>query len=489
MSPRYFLFNDKERQAIWPKGKNLNILFNLDPYCTRIRPWISSRLKVGFQLLSSLQKAEYFKVNYRFFGSTNVTDEFADYDDPKNHLITLTQKELLQCFDYSFRKAYREVFLNSPQETPKEYADICARALDNFVPDVIFGYGPTNYLRHLYPQSAVIHFDAGFLSRAPYPSFIWLDPLGLIGEGVLGKYWDEIKSIDYSDEEIEFAHWIWTDMFIKPQNKQNPLATVLPKILRPDRKLFLIATQITEYYNFYGCCDYDDQIHFINDALSELPEDCQIIITMHPRNKQKLRAYVTELAAEDARIIDEDQIYDTPMTTQSILPFCDGAVCISSSVGIQAKMWGVPLACPGESHLTKMCDTRDISRLHECDTSLDGKRARRDEIAAYVYFAAGRQSVHEADWYTPEHLVDIVINWLDCAARNTDPLAYFDRLGNRDFQKAKETIVNNLVDLTPERLETWRLAEKGLLKQNEKGRRASTSIWRRLASKVKHLAR
>lgn len=281
----------------------------------------------------------------------------------------------------------------------------------------------------------------------------------------MGKYWDEILSYRYSQGEIEYANWMWEKMFIERQNSQNPMAGFLPNLRQANTKLFIIATENDEWYNFYGGCNYDDEIHFINHSMSQLPDNCQVIVTIHGWNEQKLRVHISDLAKEDTRIIDDDRVYDVPFTSQSILPYCDGVICISSGVGLQAKMWGVPLACPGKSHLTRMSDTADISKLHEFDTRPEAKQARRNEIAPYVYFAAARQSVHqEAEWYNPEPLVDIVLNWLDCAARGVTPLEYFERLGNRDFERARATVMKDLVDLTPERLEIWRLSEKGLLK-------------------------
>lgn len=486
MQEKYFLLNDEERQSIKPRGSKLNVLFNLDPYTTKMRNVAISRLKVGSQLLDALKKAEYFHIDYRFLGATSFADALKGYSDLQSHFVSLTQRELLECFDHSFRLAYRSVFLNSPEETPEALAQSCRRALGDFVPDIILAFGPTDYLRSLYPESAIIHFDSGFISRAPYPKFWGLDPLGHQGQGVVGKYWDQIQCGNYGEEEIAYANWVWDDMFLKRQTAQNPMADLLPNLLDPRKKLFLIPTQNSEWYNFYGSCDFDDEVHFINHAMSRLPDDCQVIITMHGWNEQRLRADISDLAAEDSRIIDDDRIYDVPFTSQPILPYCDGVICISSGVGIQAKMWGVPLACPGESHLTRMCDTTDVSKLHEFDSSPEGKQARRDEIAGYVHFAAARQSVLESDWYDPEHLVDIVLNWLDCASQNAEPLAYFHRLGNRDFQRARETTLKNLVDLTPDRLERWRLAEKGL----PVPRKATPLIRRvlgvrRLASKLK----
>ena len=472
MQPKHFFLDDEERQSIRPKGSKLHVLFNLDPYSARMRNVVVSRLKEGEQLLSSLRNSEYFDLDYRFFGSTSFVDALKGYSDLQSHFVSLSQSELLECFDHSFRLACRSVFLNSPEETPEVFAQSCLRALGDFVPDIILAFGPTNYLRCLYPETAVIHFDSGFISRAPYPRFVGLDPLGHQGQGVVGKYWDQILHGSYSEEEIAYANWVWDDMFLKRQTAQNPMAELLPHLVDPGKKLFLIATQNSEWYNFYGSCDFDDEIHFINHSMSRLPDDCQVIITMHGWNEQRLRAQISDLAAEDSRIIDDDRIYDVPMTSQPILPFCNGVICISSGVGIQAKMWGVPLACPGESHLTRMCDTTDVSKLHKFDPSPEGKQTRRDEIAGYVHFAAAQQSVLQSDWHDPEHLVDIILTWLDCASQNAEPLAYFHKLGNRDFQQVREATLKNLVDLTPDRLEIWRLAEKGLLKQVQRSSRS-----------------
>lgn len=93
--------------------------------------------------------------------------------------------------------------------------------------------------------------------------------------------------------------------------------------------------------------------------------------------------------------------------------------------------------------------------------------------------------------YKPDGLVDIVLNWLDCTSRNVHPLAYFDRLGRRDFQREKETVISHLVDLTPQNLESWRFAEKGLrlLRKTTPSRRLERGVGDRtfLVIPVRHL--
>ena len=237
-------------------------------------------------------------------------------------------------------------------------------ALGDWEPEVILCWEtPSQVLRQIYLNATVLDMMPSIFMRPPYPPMIAFDTGGVYGQSWLVTTNQSVapqSAIDMvSDLRLHFKDHF--DELGVPQ-----LFEKLTGGHRLDRAM-LLPFQVSQYFGWSDTCVFSSQTELLEAVHANLPPDSDLVCT------QYISAHIEErvLTAENLpywRTSLPHLIYDPKFEvldnfTQYLVPYVQGMVSVSSTLGLQAKFFGTPLIAPSFSHLASVADGNRLEDL------------------------------------------------------------------------------------------------------------------------------
>lgn len=277
-----------------------------------------------------------------------------------------------------------------------------------FEPDVIISYeAPSQYLKEIFPSSLLLNSMFGIFSRAPFPAYGLLDPCGLYEYSYQYQYADKIKERKLQKVEKEVVQELRTQT-AKALASYHPFKRYLSSLMERYSKLVVLACQVDDYFSYSGCASYKNQYEMIVDVMEQAPNDVGVIITGHGYKQPITDEQINFLSEQYNNFIycDEGSI---PTVTQFILPYMDGALSVSSSIGYQAALWHIPYFGLG-------CSQIDIVRTHNEMSSFfnDVNKSRKFDRDNIIYDLISRVHFsHKNDIFDGESYYNILNSFFE----------------------------------------------------------------------------
>ena len=423
------------------------------------------------------------------------------FNEAKKNLLNLNNIECLIVDEDLFDKLnidsnsisvdlYKERISN---KNKRKLVSIISKSLpDGFCPDIIISYeSPANFLKDIFPTSLLLNSMFGLFSRAPFPAFGLLDPCGLYEQSYQNKFALKIKKEKISSDEVEVINLLRKKTTLALA-KYHPLKKYLSGLTEKFDRLVVLACQVENYFSYDGCSNYKSHYEMVDDVLANAPENIGVIVTEHSYKKQLTDENIKLLKNKYRNFIYFDNS-NIPTVTQFILPYVDGALSVSSSIGYQAGLWHLPYLSLGRSQIS-LFDTHDkfdgffeavnsgerfnndnviyflLSRIHlshKNDIFNGGNyykiltsflQKHRDGICESEFFSE-KKSIHQVredivsgnrEWLLKKNFIDQKINpeidHLRVAMANSKAISFdlFDTLAERDFVEPHELF--NLIE-------------------------------------------
>jgi len=296
-------------------------------------------------------------------------------------VYSIPQEELLKKFNLDYLKAtiawYQEDFDDSQLE---HMAGLIKESIQGFIPDVIITFAPVPFLKVIFSEAVILHYELGMISRLPFHRTIYLDPEGMFCHSSLIKYKDDIvnHSIDADQKERITA---FRDHYITLIQEKNPFREFLDPIREKYSKILLLPLQFSRIYSFDGLSNFTSQFHYLLSVLSNLPSNIALIVTNH--------SFCSILTPELVQYLKTryENFFFTPEfdwfldVSHFCLGYVDGVISVSSAVGLQTLIWQKKLIVLGDSHLNLIADANDLSNISEV---LDAPQKNRDAILHWL---------------------------------------------------------------------------------------------------------
>ncbi len=334
-----------------------NIKFRLGAYKNQIKhiikglinanPDLKIKILIGEGTYYSLIEENFFLADTVYIRQNDLEDIFPDY---------LTASH---CW---YEGSYSEEQLNKMQE-------LVRKVLINFEPEIILSWETLiPYLENLYPNALALNLMPGMFSRAPYPEIMSIDPCGYFKNSFLCKYSTAIKNYNPTQEEIKFVEAIKFNFhnFFKTY---NPIPFILDfnKLNKSFKKLLLLPLQVSNYFAFNSTSEFKNQHDLLKYVLENTPKDIGIIVTQYVTpniqdtvlNKDNYKFYIERYK----NLIYHPELDQIDSVSQYILPFVDGVVTVSSSIGFQALLWDIPVFAIGNSYINAIADSNSLKDL------------------------------------------------------------------------------------------------------------------------------
>lgn len=333
----------------------MNILYYFEPWVELGRPHLryhNLRYQLGPQIRAIKRENPNADVRIVIGEGTQhkcVTDR---YDYEGCDVTVLPARELLTLFP-DYRSAANALYCGDSAAT-RAYGDYLAAKLNGFVPDAVVSFlAPLPDLRRIWPNSITVYAEFGIFSRAPYPRTFYFDPQGMFDRSSISRHATELleSTIDDSDVALlrEFREQYIRPFYAERQILDTELATHASRF----KYKLLLPLQFSQYFGFDCCADYPDQFEFLIDVLSHVPSDIGVFVSEH----SGWPAVITEHNIEYLRdrfpnLLWAPRLSQIRAASQYLLNEVDGVISVSSSVGLQALLWDLPIYSPWRSHLS-----------------------------------------------------------------------------------------------------------------------------------------
>lgn len=212
---------------------------------------------------------------------------------------------------------------------------------ESYYPDLIISYeSPAPFLKEMYPDALLLNSMFGIFSRAPYPAYGLLDPCGLYEYSYQYKYAERIRQEKISSDERDVINLL-RKQTTESLATHHPLKKYISSLYERFDRLIVLACQVDNYFSYNGCTQYASQFEMVKDVLAHTSDKIGVIVTEHGYKRQINDEQLKYLSDNFSGFIYFSE-KDMPTPTQFILPYIDGALSVSSSIGYQAALWQIP---------------------------------------------------------------------------------------------------------------------------------------------------
>ncbi|WP_445678919.1 hypothetical protein [Radicibacter daui] len=229
--------------------------------------------------------------------------------------------------------------------------------------DLVLTNSPSAALWHrLYPGSVVLHAEGGPVTRAPYPFLFFLDPWGMYGSSAPARL--GLWPGGAEDGWLEDMTLGWRRQ-MSPASRAGRKVTALRERWQ---KLILLPLQFSGHFGWTQHSGFAHQGAFFWDFIERIPPEWAVIVTEHEISKlvgEAVDAHTRHLVSKYyPNVIFADTAL-MGLTGQSLVPLVDIIASVSSSVGVQAALHGIPLLALGNSHLATYATWTSVGDMLE----------------------------------------------------------------------------------------------------------------------------
>lgn len=176
------------------------------------------------------------------------------------------------------------------------------------------------------------YFSEGGITRAPFPISWKFDPIGFCKESIASKLLEK----NYTPSDTQSAeHFMqrYRDKLDFILRHKNPFEKQLLEISQNYKKTLLLPLQVSGRCSFDCLVDYQTQTDYLYSIVSKIPEDTALIVTEHPSYPELTKQVAQNLKEKFPHLIIRKEFLSTQNASLFLLPYVDGVINVSSSIG------------------------------------------------------------------------------------------------------------------------------------------------------------
>jgi len=284
------------------------------------------------------------------------------------------------------------------------YCDILKDRLQDFIPDIIIGWEtPMPFMKKTFPEAMNVYMMPGMMSRVPYPELTSIDFEGYFKDSTLVKHQNLLRQYIPAEEEIVFLREIrrvYLDEFIAPLN-------IFKDLLHSEFDYYiLLPLQVSNYFAFDSNCSFTNQFELLQYVLEGINPNIGVIVTQYSTPNIQDLAITDEnieyLNSKYPNMIYNEKFNSVDAVSQYILPMVDGVVCVSSSIGMQAALWDIPIFSIGNSHLNVFSENIEVDEIYDYLYNNLYKKSTNDNLLIYILTRMQPLTInylYHTDWF------------------------------------------------------------------------------------------
>jgi len=440
----------------------MNILFYIEPFLELDRPflhvpWLEFSADMARPLAAAVPGTD-----IRVLTNAPLAGEAPRFGFAPERVHVIDDRALLQVFGQDYLSATVALYHDAvPEERLDAAAELVRQSVGGVSPDVVITYNTAPFLSRAFPDAVVLHKEYGLYARPPFPKSFYLDPLGKFGHSLLARHAETLRARPLEPGEGALVRAVRSHYCDDIIRRRTPFDRLEAMLRERVRALMLLPLQYGGIYGFNGNGPFRTQGEVLRHVLETVPDDVGVLVTLHGVGASTGEGLVPPelldwLGRKHGNLIHADWFQTLPNVSQYLLPHVDAVATVSSSVGLQALLWGKTLVALGErAHINALADHQGLDGLGAAD--LAAPPPDRDGLLAWMlrFYYVPKPYLYDGAWCAA-YLEGCVERWR-AGQRGLDFLVPFDApesLARRVI--AADTAANPVVP--PERPQT--LAEK-----------------------------
>lgn len=250
---------------------------------------------------------------------------------------------------------------NSDPDDQYDQEFLSSLSLDDYYPDIVIAHDDLKKMRALFSSSVHLGIEVGAYSRPPYPGTFYFDPYSFDCEKIVPAF-ISVES-DLSTETLDFLAKIRsfaTDTF---NDVPDGAAQFLNDLRRDHTDILLFAIQYpSPRYSPYT--RHESLSELVRDIALNAPQTAAIVLCPRAHNFQGLPIPEEDwraLKAAHPNLFVFPEHLTWPYYTQMLVPHVSGVIAVTSTVGLQAALWGKHwFTSPESFYSTVTPDYRDM---------------------------------------------------------------------------------------------------------------------------------
>lgn len=370
----------------------MNILYFLEPREELNNPLfrlgsVRNHISKEILALNSIKRNE---CDVRLLTSDKVAIETSNEKlIPDKFVFTISQKKLKEAFPDE--RAISSAWYNGSftKNDVKIMNKLCKSSLGSWKPDLIVCYeSAAPYFSDIFPNALFLNSTLGLLSRAPFPELGCFDPFGVFKDSFIRKFSSELKNFKITVKQSNLLKNFCAtySSFIE---KNNPIKEV--NITKGFDKVILVPLQVSGYFafddNLPDDTEFNSQLDFLRHVLNEVDSTIGVYVTLHGAEDDFLTIEVLkDLQHKFPNFLYKEEVQKVRWCSQWILPYVDAVATVSSSVGLQAVLWGKPVFVYGHSHLA----TFNAGKLSAAHDIIENKNQSKNDYEGALFYLLTR---------------------------------------------------------------------------------------------------
>lgn len=375
------------------------ILFFISPWITQGDPLFfeGAAKKKLIPLMKALSSRD---IKTRLVGPEIILERLGQNYAHSVHPIS--PRMLIDSFGTT-REAHDEIYAYPLGDKSHRMADLLTK-LELGQPDAAITWeAPAPFLQIAFPGIPVLHLMPGMVSRLPFPETMTVDPKGLFKQGLLYEMASKIRKKEIVEPQTVLLDKIRREI-LPPIKLISPFSRQIIDPAGKFERLALLPLQVSQHYAFRTDSGFCSQNELLSYVLEHTPPSVGLVVTQYVTDSLSDRPLNTNSAAALLRrypnLIYREEFDKLDNCSQYLLPFIDVVVSASSSIGLQALLWGKPLAVVGDTHLRPFSDGNSI------EEALNARRCHEEKDALLALALNRLQPLARTVLDDPEYILE-----------------------------------------------------------------------------------
>ncbi len=284
---------------------------------------------------------------------------------PPEEVVILPQTTIRQLFEAPNVAILERMTRGDDEARTAAYGALVREALGAFEPDVMMSLTPAPQLKRAYPRALLLATETAAYSRAPFPMSVFFDPCGFWADSVPAREAAALRARAPSPDEVALTATL-RRRFGAFFEATTPFADLERELRAQYPRLGFLPLQFGGESGFDLNAPFRNQGEYLFHVLEQLPRDVGLMVVEHPtahfigdvideETQAFLRARYPHVRFIDFRSADS--------AGQYLIHHADFVISVSSSLAIQAMLFGRPVVSVGRSHLARWAEIQGIESL------------------------------------------------------------------------------------------------------------------------------
>lgn len=272
---------------------------------------------------------------------------------------------------------YSILYSDPAGELTKKISSELGPVLGSNYDAVLLWENPTPFLVDLFPEALILNQMPGAFSRAPYPATVTIDPVGLYGDSLLARDARAIQTTAATPSDRDAIRRFSSKARAVTRASEDPrVGEIIGRHAGPSERKILLPLQVSDHYAFRQDAGFHSQYDFMTAALTTSKPEDRIVATQYVQPHASERPLSTALAdallSRYPNLVYDAKFDEIESVSQHLLPHVDEVWTASSSLGLQAMAWHLPVKVFGNSFLKEFDSELDfgVEWSQRCDNAL-----------------------------------------------------------------------------------------------------------------------